>query len=176
MRRMFSKNQLRDIIENSDIDFKGDIKINGESVFQTFDGVITLPEGLTIVSSYCKTVRNFNELQFIFNIRINNSTEAGINIANDTQVCHFDLPSELKEKIYAHNGNNLNHGSTEGSVAICSLFVSTPSGLYSQNPRYINLYHTSGVLAMYHLAPSGDSTTIPSEATIDLEARISLAL
>ena len=175
MRRMYSENQLRDIIENSDIDFKGDIKIDGESVFAEWNGTITLGS-LTVVSSFCKVVRNFNELQFIFNVRVKNKTAESITIPNDSSVCQFRPPEEIQNKIYAHSGEPCSYDATisRGAVAMTTLYISKDGGqVHSQNPKYIDLYHYTGKLFMYL---EGGAINVNADEAIDLEARISLAL
>ena len=172
MRRMYSYNQLEEIVKKVIADTS-----NYGDLVETFDGQLRLPASLTVISSYCKVVRNFNELQFIFNARVQNATEESIYIANDTQVCNFgSLPTELKEKIYAHNGNNLNHSDTEGSIAMTALYVSLPTSLGTGNPRYVNMYHSGGNIAFYHLGENLSNLEIEAGQVIDLEARISLAL
>lgn len=162
----------------NDSNLKGDIKLNGESALQSFNGVFqdAFLQGLTLVSSFCKVVRNFNELQFICNFRVKNETESPIIIINDTLMVEFELPENLQGKIYAHNGVpcSANPESSQGAIAMALLTISGVSGQVDGNgPRYASLFHYAGKLRYYF---EGGNFSVGVDETKDFEARISLAL
>lgn len=167
-----------DLEVTGDANFKDDIKINGESALKTFNGNISanvVSLGLTNVASFIKVVRNFNELQFIFNCRLTNETEETITITNDTSIANFNVDdNNIQNKIYAHSGDACAYNSdiSRGSIAMATLFLSQTTGLALEH-RNVNLFHTNGNFNFYL---EGGSITINAGATIDCEARISLAL
>ena len=177
MRRMFSLKQLEEIANEVSISNQQNIEKYGDLI-KTWNGGLTEIAGLTFTGVYCKIVRNFNELQFIMNFRVSNSTDASITINADTKLCEFvKLPDELLTKIYAHSGLNLKELNANNSVAYASLFISQTGGAYDSeyNPRYVNLYFikSNERLAFYL---EGGNVQISAGQTRDFEARISLAL
>lgn len=176
-------NLLVDAVPVKDTDgnykiFENIVDTDGNKVYEYFDASVSSgdweQEGLTYVSTFIKVIRNFGELQFIFNCRITNSTDSSITIANDKRMCNFSgIPDYLKAKIYAHNGNNCSTPN-QGSIAFCSLFISeTAGGISASNQRYANLYSSSNDLTFYN---EGGAIVIASGSTLDFEARISLAI
>ena len=172
--------KVKNLEVSNNSNFKGDIKLNGESALQTFDGSFNTGDytALTISNSYIKVVRNFNELQFIFNCRVYNATENAITINNDSVLAYFNVDNEeIQNKIYSHNGDACSTDSevTRGSIAFASLFISATNGtaMTSLMPRYVNLFHASGNFRFY---VEGGNFSIGAGEAVDLEARISLAL
>ena len=180
MKRMWSKNELIKIAtlllasgQLLEVDSQ-DFKINGESALQQWNGNLVLPEGITAVASYCKAVRNFNEIQFIFNCRLTNTTESNITIASDTQLANFRLPNELLAKIYGHDGVALKDRESNISIAYATLYISGTSGSFS-SVKYCNLFYAYGDKQIRFYI-EGSSITINAGSTSDFECRISLAL
>ncbi len=165
-----------DVEVTGDANFKDDIKINGESALQKWNGTLQLPEGLSLVASFCKIVRNFNELQFIANFRVANNTESTITINSDSMFALFEkLPNSINNKIYGHNGNACADNTSEGTIACAPLMVNLTNGPISTDnmPRYASLYHYEGQFRFYI---EGGNISVPSDYTLDFEVRISLAL
>lgn len=144
---------------------------------EEYAGQFAGSESLTINSSYIKTVKNYKELQFIFNCRITNETEESVTLSSDTILCNFGvLPDRILEKIYGHSGNKLTEATSNESVAYATLFVSQPAGVVaSTNPKYVSLYFrkASKTLAFYL---EGGNISISASQSLDFEARISLYL
>ena len=165
-----------------DLEVTGDVELNGEvtgdKISKVFNGNISVNVtvlGLTVVASFVKVVRNFNELQFIFNCRLQNETESAITITNDTSIANFDVnDNDIQSKIYAHDGQACAYNAevSRGSVAMTTLYLSQTTGLALEH-KNVNLYHTNGNFNFYL---EGGSIEIASNGVIDLEARISLAL
>ena len=175
MRRMYSLEQLKGIIS----EVLG-IDITKENPVKIYDGSFNSSEypSITLTASYIKVVRNFNELQFIFNCRLTNGTESAITLTNDTVIATFNVnDEEVQNKIYAHAGTQCSTSSdvSAGSIAYASLFISETTGTAQTSlmPRYVNLYHVSGSLRFYL---EGGNFSIGASSSMDLEARISLAL
>ena len=164
----------------------GDTVLNGEvtgnKISATYSGSFAssiTSSGLTIVASFLKAVRNFNELQFIMNCRLANNTASDITISSDTQIVAYSLNSDLASKIYAHNGNACNTATPQGSVAYTTLLITNTGGtisdlLSTHFPRFVNLFHSGN--HYFNFYSEGGSITIPANKTLDFEARISLAL
>ena len=163
------------INKNGEVVIKKEI-IDGIGTQLIFDGELgSALSGLTVVASYVKAVVNYREIQFIFNCRLKNETESTITVANDSKLVDYELPAEIRNKIYAHNGNNCSTGS-QGSVAYTHLFISQESGGYVSDHvnRFVNLFHHDDTkLSFFN---EGGSVAISANTTRDLEARISLAL
>jgi hypothetical protein len=163
-----------DEIENLNV--LNDIKLNGESALQKWDGTLILPQGLALVASYCKVVRNFNELQFIANFRIVNTTEETITINSDSWFVSFEkLPNFINNKIYGHSGIACSDNTSVGTIACAPLMVNKANGPISADnmPRYASLYHYDGQFRLY---TEGGNISVSSDETLDFEVRISLAL
>lgn len=191
MKRMYSEQELIkatvEAIKSLDISV-GSLKVDGNAVINgevsgdvigaVYDGSIesnvTETLGLTVVSSFVKAVRNFNELQFIFNCRLKNETGDSVTIGTDTPLCRFrDVPDEIKNKIYMHDGNPVGSNGI-GAIAATTLYLNDTGGTAkTYNPRYISLYAYSGLLMFYN---EGGAFSLADDETVDLEARISLAL
>ena len=183
MKRMWSKNELNRIIalllasgQLNEVDSK-DFKINGEKAIQTWNGSVTNPEGITKTGEYCKVVRNFNELQFICNCRLTNTTENTITYSNDGLLAYFGvLPNEILDKIYNHAGVKLTEATENSSIAYATLFLSSTGGtVNAQNPKYVNLFFVANDKVLEFFIEGG-SIEIAANGSIDIEARISLAL
>ena len=133
--------------------------------------------GLTLTGKYVKAVRNFNELQFIFNCRISNTSGSSITISDDSIFSSYFLPDDILSKIYGHNGVSVLNSESNISIAYSTLFISnTGGGPSSSNmPRYLSLFWIKASKEIrYYLA--GGALTIADGQTLDFEARISLAL
>lgn len=147
---------------------------NYEELTKEWNGTLntTTLADLTITNSFCKCVRNFKELQFIFNVRLSNNTESNITITSDKILCQFnDIPSNIKSKIYNHAGEPAGNG----SIAYCDLFISRTTGTAdnTQMPRYCNLYCYPDNISMFL---EGGNIVIPAGESRDFEGRISLAI
>ena len=169
MKRMWSKNELKNI----DKEMMNDIS-NYQELTKVWDGEIKI-SSLDISSQYIKVVRNFKELQFIFNCRLQNATESAIIISNNALIAQFKgLEEAIQNKIYGHNGAPCSTTTTVGNIAYASLFVSTTNGYpHTDMPRYVDLYHSSGKFEFYL---EGGNITVAANTSLDFEARISLAL
>lgn len=161
-------------VEMNNLELTGEL--SGDKVKKYFDGTFNSVwlNGCTLVNYFVKAFLNCGELQFIANFRIKNETESEISIASDGQFASFTaVPSYLKAKIYAHNGNTCESGS-QGSIACCALLISETGGsMNTNNPKYANLYSSSGNIFMYN---EGGAIAVPAGKSLDFEARISLAV
>lgn len=190
MRRMFSEKQLNERITDQTIynlandystvnalkDTINYLTNNNLFIPSTWNGTLQLPEGLTVATSFCKIVRNFNELQFIANFRVVNGTESSITINSDSLFCSYEkMPNSVNNKIYAHNGNACADNTSEGTIACAPFMINLTNGPISTDnmPRYASLYHYDGQFRLY---TEGGNIEIPSNYTLDFEVRISLAI
>lgn len=146
-------------------------------LLQEWDGSVEVSDSITRQSVFVKSVRNCNELQFIFNCRLQNLTNETITIATDTIIAKYPLPDEILEKIYAHNGYKLTDLSTNQTIAYCMLFCTLVGGQPDTDnfPRYGSLYwaNSTHVIGLYL---EGGKIDIPANTGRDFEARISLAI
>ena len=166
---------------SADLNVGGNATISGallgDNIKKYYDATVNSAwlNGCTLENSFVKAFLNCGELQFIANFRITNATGSSITLPNDSQMTSaFPIPSSLKQKIYAHNGNTCESGS-QGSIAMATLYITETSGGVNadNNPKYANLYSSSSSIFLYN---EGGQITVPANKTLDFEVRISLAL
>lgn len=151
--------------------FENIVDENGLNALAEYNGFPLFPEGIVTAVSFIKCVRNYNELQFIFNCRISNNTGSAITITSDKEIARFlNIPSALRQKIFNHAGQ----AGGLGSIAYTMLFITNTGGTVTEaNPRYANLYGHQEYISLFL---EGNSFSVPAGASYDLEARISLWL
>lgn len=177
---MYSEKQILKVVEDQSAEkgikiLKNILDNDSHPAFLELNIIDEITNTLTKTGKYFKCVRNFNELQCILNVRLENNTDATITIASDTRIASINLPKWLQEKIYAHTGYKLSELSANTSIATNMLYLTNTSGsLNSQNPKYINLYGTTEGLLTFFL--EGGTIEVQANGKIDLEFRISLWL
>lgn len=171
MRRMYSENQLVNVLEDKDIVAKTikqkepNWKVDS-SVFDTVGS--TLPEGV----SYEKVYATFEEINgvayFVWNFKIKNETETSYNFSLSKNI---DLPEEIADKIYDFDGKKVSE-SNSSNICTANTFYGFATELYNTKQTTIRNSLTENRIQIIFVS----AVVVNANSTCNLSFRIFLTL
>ena len=142
MRRMFSKNQIKDIVEQGNLNVDG--SISGDEIIENMSGYSFIPnetgDGFTMEHIYAGVVKNGNKITFVSAFKITKTADQDYH----KLVGSFIIPSDLMDKLYPTeiDGRDILDIKVGGAFASQNSFVSQQYGLEKLTDKLvIRLYN-----------------------------------
>ena len=169
MRRMYSENQLVNVLENKDVVAKTlKQKQANWDISEDFGTSPTLATGLTYTKSYSAFKEINGVIYVVLNYTIENTTESAINC---NFIKYLMLSDEIAERIIDFDGKS----AKESNIAnICSVLCMYGAGseLYNSKVFTLRNYNEANEIQLMNV----NATSIPANSKMNFSLRFFLTL